>query len=191
MLHLRYETPAAWTEAALADKHALLLDHRFCEGKAAAMARAFIRRYGDQYPCLVPLMRDLAAEEDQHIVLCDGFLKEWNAPLGPHHGNPYVTELRRQVHSKGGGRVLDQVLMAGMIEARSAERFKLLAVRCRGETLGRFYEDLFASEARHHVLFCQLAVDLFGEERALGRLDEIAQIEAEIMRARPWGSHIH
>ncbi len=87
--------------------------------------------------------------------------------------------------------MIDQLLVAGMIEARSAERFRLLAEACRGETLGHLYKDLFASEARHHALFVSLAVDLFGEETAKERLEAIAGLEASIMRARPWGSHIH
>ena len=75
--------------------------------------------------------------------------------------------------------------------ARSAERFRLLANALRGETLGRFYEDLFASEARHHALFVSLAVEHFGEERAFERLAQLAELEARIVQARPWGSWIH
>jgi tRNA 2-(methylsulfanyl)-N6-isopentenyladenosine37 hydroxylase len=191
MLHLQYETPAAWAQKALEDTDALLLDHRFCEGKAAAMARAFIKRYGNRYPLLAPLMKDLAEEEDEHTALCEQLLKERGGILRPHHGNPYVQELRSAVHKHAGGKVIDQLLVAGMIEARSAERFRLLAEACRGDTLGRFYEDLFASEARHHALFVSLAVDLFGEETAKERLETIASLEATVMQARPWGSHIH
>ncbi|MHC4389932.1 MAG: tRNA isopentenyl-2-thiomethyl-A-37 hydroxylase MiaE [Planctomycetota bacterium] len=192
MLHLQYLTPPEWADVALSDKNRLLLDHKFCEGKAAAMARAFIKRYGKQFPKLVPLMKALAEEEDEHRDLCQQILDERGAPPMRHHGNPYVNELRRRVHeSPGGGTVLDQLLIAGTVEARSCERFRLLADACRGGSFGHFYEDLFASEARHHTLFVNLAVDHFGEDVAMKRLQEVTAIEAKIVIARPWGAHIH
>ncbi|HVY60219.1 MAG TPA: tRNA isopentenyl-2-thiomethyl-A-37 hydroxylase MiaE, partial [Planctomycetota bacterium] len=183
-------TPPAWAEAALSDRAALLLDHRFCESKAAAMAHALARRHGEKLPAIVPLMRALAAEEDEHTLLCDRLLRELGGARRPHHGNPYVNELRLAGHRLGGG-FLEHLLVAGTIEARSCERFRLLADACRGGPLGAFYEDLFASEARHHALFVNLAVELFGEKRALAKLEKLTAAEAAIIAARPWGPHIH
>jgi tRNA-(ms[2]io[6]A)-hydroxylase len=190
VLHLRYETPAAWAAVALGDPVRLLLDHRFCESKAAAMADAMARRHGGRYPALVPLLRALAAEEREHTARCDALLRERGDPHLPHHGNPYVSALRGIAHAYGGG-LLEQLLVAGTIEARSCERFRLLALASRGGPLASFYEDLFASEARHHALFVALAVEIFGEERARARLAEVTAAEARIVAARPWGPHIH
>jgi tRNA-(ms[2]io[6]A)-hydroxylase len=192
VLHLKLATPAAWADAALADEAALLLDHRHCEAKAAAAATAIARRHGAAHPSLVPLMRALAAEEVEHTRLCERLLEERGAPRGPNHGNPYVHALRQVAHAHGGG-LLEQLIVAGTIEARSCERFRLLAERLRGtgSPLGGVYEDLFASEARHHATFVSLAIDLFGEARARRRLAEVMEAEAAIIAAQPWGPRIH
>lgn len=191
MLRLKFLTPAGWAETALADRKALLLDHAYCEIKAAAQARALGRKHGHKFPRLCKPMEALAREEDGHAAQCQALLREMGVPRRRPPANPYVQDLRRRVLAVGGGDLLDQLIVASMIEARSCERFRLLADACRGETLARFYEDLFAAEARHHVLFVDLAVDLFGESRAKKRIEAIAAIEADIVAKRPWGPRIH
>ena len=167
MLHLKHVTPAAWADAALSDEVALLIDHRHCESKAAAAAIAIARRFGGEHPSLAKLMATLAAEEIEHTRLCERLLAERGAERRPHHGNPYVSALRAVAHRFGGG-LLEQLIVAGTIEARSCERFRLVAERLKGtgSPLGAVYEDLFASEARHHALFIALAVEICGEDRA-------------------------
>jgi tRNA-(ms[2]io[6]A)-hydroxylase len=186
MLHLAYRTPPEWAHAALSDPSRLLQDHAFCEDKAAASARML----GRLDPRLSLPMWSLEKEEEGHAALCRRFLKERGAGFAPPHRDPYVSQLRRQALGLGPGDLLDKLLVAAMIEARSCERFRLLADACRGSAMGSFYEDLFAAEARHHVLFVDLSTDLFGD-RAEPRLGEISAIEARIARARPWGPSIH
>lgn len=190
MLHLAYETPAAWAQAALADPRALLLDQYFCEVKAAAAARSLKRWHGGVDPRLGAAMDALAKEEDGHASQCRKLLKNIDGSQRP-PGNPYVRALRTQALGSGDGTLLDPLLVSAMIEARSAERFRLLAEACRGSSLGNFYEDLFAAESRHHARFVALACDRFGESAVRRRLRTIASIEAKIVSARPWGPHIH
>lgn len=191
MLRLKFLTPAEWAETALADRKALLLDHAYCEIKAAAQARALGRKHGHKFPQLRKPMEALAKEEDGHAAQCQALLREMGVSRRRPPANPYVQDLRRRVLAVGGGDLLDQLIVASMIEARSCERFRLLADACRGETLGRFYEDLFAAEARHHVLFTDLALDLFGESRAKNKIEAISAIEADIVAKRSWGPSIH
>jgi tRNA-(ms[2]io[6]A)-hydroxylase len=164
-----------------------VLDHAFCEDKAAAMARSL----GRQFPILSRPMEALAKEEEGHARQCRAFLKERGVPFSPPHRDPYVSALRRRALGGGSGELLDKLLVACMIEARSCERFQLLADACRGASLGRFYEDLVAAEARHHVLFVELAADAVGDVRARSRLIHIARIEADIVSSLPWTSRIH
>jgi tRNA-(ms[2]io[6]A)-hydroxylase len=187
VLHLKYRTPSAWAQAALADVRALLVDHAFCEDKAAASARMLMK----QHEKLRGPMAALAKEEDGHAQMCRKFLKERGAAAGIKYRNPYVSALRRQGLGLGSGELLDKLLVASLIEARSCERFQLLADATRGGTLGRFYEDLLAAEARHHVLFVDLASDLFGSRPAHKRLGELSALEAEIVRSLPWAPRIH
>ena len=191
MLHLTHPTPPEWARVALADPSALVADHRYCEGKAARTARALIKRHGRKYPALIPDLEALAREEDAHHDLCTRILSEIGPPQHSHHGNPYIAELRRRVNRSGGGTELDQLIVAAFIEARSAERFRLLADELRGDKLGRVYEDLFASEARHHALFVRLASELFGETAARARIEAASVIEGKIVASRLWGSYLH
>jgi tRNA-(ms[2]io[6]A)-hydroxylase len=187
MLHLTYRTPAEWAQAALADLDAQLVDHAFCEDKAAAAALSILK----QFPRFEKPMKALAKEEEGHARQCRALLKERGVTTGKRHRDRYVSELRTHGLGAGSGEPLDRLLVCALIEARSCERFRLLADACRGETLGRFYEDLFAAEARHHVLFVDLASDLAGEPKALRRLSELAAVEAKIVQELPWAPRIH
>lgn len=175
----------------MSDIPALLADHRYCEAKAAASARAFVRRYGPRYPQIVSPLEALAKEEDAHCLLVTRLQREHGRPARRHHGNPYISELRRRVNRDGGGSELDQLVVAALIEARSAERFRLLADALRGSPLGRVYEDLFAGEARHHALFVELAAETFGEAAARRRVRAVSEIEAGVVAGRSWGPHLH
>lgn len=187
MLHLKVLTPPEWAQAALSDVNALLLDHAFCEEKAAASARMLLKGH----PKLERPLAALAKEEDGHARLCRGFLRERGVAFTPPHRDAYVSQLRHRGLGRGRGDLLDKLIVASLIEARSCERFKLLAAARSGDALGRFYEDLFAAEARHHALFLDLASDLFGENKTRSSLDRLATIEAQVVASRPWGPRVH
>ena len=67
------------------------------------------------------------------------------------------------------------LLVASLIEARSCERFKLLAEVARPSSLSRFYEDLYAAEARHHRIFVELAVEIYREQPVMRRLESLSK----------------
>jgi tRNA 2-(methylsulfanyl)-N6-isopentenyladenosine37 hydroxylase len=191
MLGLHYATPAAWAQQALQDPAQLMLDHLFCERKAAAMALHTLRVEGKRFPKLKQLMTDLANEEFEHAELCEKFLKEMRRPKETRGGNLYALQLRKLWKARGHDQFLDMLLVSSLIEARSAERFKLLADATNGTTLGNFYGDLYASEVNHYLLFVSLGVDIFGEEMTMKRLEEMRADEAKIIQSLPQGSRIH
>ncbi|MBI3831259.1 MAG: tRNA-(ms[2]io[6]A)-hydroxylase [Planctomycetes bacterium] len=192
MLGLHSLTPKNWAEQALARPEHLLLDHYFCELKAAAMAQRTLKLYGKKYPVLKKLMIELAAEEMTHAEQCQRLLANHARVQPERGGNPYAQGLRKLAHASGGtGDFLDMLLLCSLIEARSAERFKLLADTAHGTELGRFYEDLFASEVNHYVLFVGLGADYFGEQRTLARLEELRAGEAALIRSLPGGPRMH
>ena len=191
MLGLHYPTPPEWASRALQQPSALLLDHYFCETKAAAMARRVLKLHGLRYPVLRKLMPELAAEELEHAGRVEQLLKEFPRIRALKGGNPYAQGLRQLAHSSGHGSLLDRLLICSLIEARSAERFRLLADACGGTPLGHFYEDLYASEVNHHVLFTHLAAEFFGEAEAQGRLEMLRAGEARLIRSLPPGPCVH
>lgn len=192
MLGLHYRTPQAWAQQALAQPEHLLLDHYFCELKAAAMARRTLKLYGSKHPVLKKLMTELAAEEMTHADQCQALMRQYPRVEPARGGSPYAQGLRKLVHAQGGsGGFLDMLLVCSLIEARSAERFRILADTARGSELGNFYADLYASEVNHYNLFVNLGVDFCGEAATLARLEALRAGEADLIRDLPGGPRMH
>ena len=97
-------------------------------------------------------------------------------------------ELRKAANVSGKqtpeASLIDRLLVASLIEARSCERFRLLAdaLAARGDALADFYEDLFACEARHYTTLVDLAIEAAGGDEAgvRGRLAALARQEGVI-----------
>jgi len=191
MLGLHFDTPAEWADRVLSDPGALLLDHLFCERKAASMALHTHRSHGKRFPVLKKLMTDLAEEEFEHAAQVERLLKEYPPAPPPQGGSQYAQGLRKLTLVRGRDTFLDMLLVCGVIEARSAERFRLLADRARGTALGGFYEDLYAAEVDHYLLFSKLGSDFYGIDAAQKRLEEIRVEEARLIAALPPGPRLH
>jgi tRNA-(ms[2]io[6]A)-hydroxylase len=195
MLGLHYETPPEWATRVLAEPAALLLDHLFCERKAAAMALHTQRVHARRFPALNQLMPPLAAEEYEHAEIVERILKDYPAARtlqeSQSGGSAYAQGLRKLTQIRGRDTFIDMLLVCGVIEARSAERFRLLADTARGTTLGSFYEDLYASEVNHYLLFSKLASDFYGAEVAEKRLNEVRAEEARLIQSLPPGPRLH
>ena len=63
----------------------------------------------------------------------------------------YGTQLAALIRRREPGRAVDRLLVAGLIEARSCERFDLLRKHVDDVELADFYGSLFESEAGHHA----------------------------------------
>ena len=66
MFKLRFDTPAAWTQAVMNDFDRFLQDHAAAEKKASGMALSMLSHYSDKRK-LVRAMTDLALEEMIHF----------------------------------------------------------------------------------------------------------------------------
>lgn len=148
-------TPPAWLEAAVARLPELVVDHANCERKAAANALSLMTRYPDR-PTLVAKMSRLAREELRHfeqvqkILLARGWARRHVKPAR------YAQGLRHEIARTEPRRLVDHLLVGAFIEARSCERFALLAPRLE-PWLGDFYRGLLASESRHYRDYLALA----------------------------------
>jgi tRNA-(ms[2]io[6]A)-hydroxylase len=198
MLGLRYGTDPRWAEQAVEKLDALLVDHAHCELKAASNALALAGR-SPGFPVVARALVDLAEEEIRHYRQVVAELDRRGAALGKPPVDAYAAELLRRALASTRARsaadsLSDRLLVGALIEARSCERFRLLAdelaARGRAELAG-FYEELFAAEARHYRTFVDLAIAVRGEEAARARLGELAVIEADVARATGDGAAIH
>jgi len=104
-------------------------------------------------------MTALAMEELDHfrrvheLIIARGFV------LGKERTDNYVGELVKFM-KKGGSRtdqLIERLLFAAMIEARSCERFKVLSENINDPELAAFYYELMVSEATHYAMFIRLA----------------------------------
>jgi tRNA-(ms[2]io[6]A)-hydroxylase len=174
---LRAPTPPAWIEAAAARLPELLVDHANCEKKAASSALALIFAYPEDGALVLALSR-LAREELKHFEQVHRAMRELAIPAVRQRPGRYAQELRRALRTTHPERKLDLLLAAALIEARSAERFALLAGRLPAALAG-LYAELARSEARHFELYLALA-----RERApsawRARLAELAEREAQL-----------
>ena len=180
MLRLASATPAAWVELALQNLDVVLLDHAHCEKKAAGAAVQLLFRYPQRSFLLAPVAQ-LAREELEHFERVLGRLAVRGIAFQAQHPSPYGARLHAVVRAREPDRLLDRLLVSALIEARSCERFRLLAGALSGDALGDLYADLVASEARHYQVYLDLARKVAPSEAVDERLSALAEAEARIL----------
>lgn len=177
---LQQPTVFAWVEQALANLDTVLLDHSHCERKAAGVALNIMFRY----PSSTKLVRQLTAiaqEELQHFDQVNQILEARGIALAPLAPPPYGATLNKQIRPQEPDRLLDTLLVCGLIEARSHERLGLLGTHCPDLQLAKFYRSLMASEARHYGIYWLLADTYFDRAIVNHRLAELAEVESKIL----------
>jgi tRNA-(ms[2]io[6]A)-hydroxylase len=173
---------AAWVAAACAGWRELLIDHANCEKKAASSALALIFAYPEDTALTRALSR-LAREELRHFEQVSQLMQRLQVPFTRQKPGRYAAALRAALRSHEPLRKLDLLLCGALIEARSCERFALLAPQL-AEPLGGFYAALQRCEARHFELYLRLARSVSGAERLWQRrLAELAELEAQLITA--------
>jgi tRNA-(ms[2]io[6]A)-hydroxylase len=186
-------THPRWFAVSSADLQALLSDHLHCERKAAENALSLVRRYPHRGDSVDQLAR-LAHEETSHVIQVGALLarRGWTARADtPNH---YARALLAEVRGREPGRLLDALLVAAFIEARSHERLGMLArgFAATGEReIADLYAALAGAEERHAEIFLELAQPLVPQAAFTARLAELAAREAEIVAALPYASRVH
>jgi tRNA-(ms[2]io[6]A)-hydroxylase len=161
----------------------ILIDHAYCEQKAATSCISIIQRYSEKEE-LVQALAPIVTEEWGHFRLVLAELKKRGWTLGKQRRDEYVNALI-QFCQKGGsveGRFLDQLLMMAMVEARSCERFKRLSEGLEDEYLQKFYRRFMESEAGHYTLFIELTETYIDKEKVRKRWKEWLAYEADLMK---------
>ena len=180
MLPLAVPTPAAWLDVVLGDFDAFLLDHAACERKASATGMAFVVRYPDRRELLKPMIA-FAREELEHFEQVYAIIEARGLTLGPDRKDPYVDALSRWVRTGRDERLLDRLVMGGVVEARGCERFGMVAAGLPDGELKDFYGALTRSEARHVGLFHRLARRLFPAAQVDDRVRDLLTHEGQVL----------
>ena len=180
MLSLQSASDARWLAQVDAHLEDILIDHAHCEKKAAGVAMNLLFSYVDHVP-LARAMTEIVNEELAHFQLVLDLLERRGIPFRKLSPSSYGQRLHALVRKEEPARAIDRLLVAGLIEARSCERFAVLRDHVADAELREFYGSLFESEARHHATYVRLACDVAPEETVRERLHWLAAQEAAII----------
>ncbi|MGL1888196.1 MAG: tRNA-(ms[2]io[6]A)-hydroxylase, partial [Reichenbachiella sp.] len=169
-LGLNLPTDPRWINIAEKDISEILIDHAYCEQKAASSGISLIVNYPDLHD-IVETMTELVAEEWGHFERVLKKMKDRGIQMGYNRKDEYVSAVLKVL--KGGGsreeQLVEKLLLNALIEARSCERFKLLWQNITDEDLSKFYYELMVSEAGHYHTFIELAKKYKGETHVMKR----------------------
>jgi tRNA 2-(methylsulfanyl)-N6-isopentenyladenosine37 hydroxylase len=182
-LGLELPTDPRWINIAEKNIRDILVDHAYCEQKAASSCISLIVTYPEMDK-LVDMLTPIVAEEWSHFERVLEELKKRGFSLGPQRRDEYVEKVNRLIR-KGNSRtyqVMERLLINALIEARSCERFRILWKNIEDSELSKFYYELMVSEAGHYRNFLQLAKEYMPEEIVTRRWKELLEEEAEIVR---------
>lgn len=182
-LGLELPTDPRWINIAEKNIRDILVDHAYCEQKAASSCISLIVQYPDKEK-LVDVLTPVVAEEWSHFERVIEELRKRGYSLGVQRKDEYVYALQKVV-KKGGNRdqqLMEKLLMNALIEARSCERFKILWQHIPDQDLAQFYYELMISEAGHYKTFLSLAKQYMPEEAVNRRWRELLGQEAEIVK---------
>jgi len=180
MLHLQSESQSRWLKQVDAHLPEILIDHAHCEHKAAATAMNLFGAYIDRVE-LTREMTTIVAEELEHFQMVLQLLERRGIPFRRQRPGDYGRQLNALVRLNEPQRAVDRLLIAGLIEARSCERFKLLRDHVQDAELSEFYGSLFESEARHHTTYVRLAKQFMDGDAVRSRLEELSAAESAII----------
>ena len=182
VLGLALPSDPRWVNIAEKNIEDILVDHAYCEQKAATSCISMIVLFPEKER-LVEVMTPVVAEEWGHFERVLEELKKRGFKLGFPRTDEYVKQLMK-VERKGGSRdqqLMEKLLINALIEARSCERFRLLWKNIQDEELSKFYYELMVSEASHYKNFLQLAKEYIPVNVVEKRWKELLEEEAQIM----------
>jgi tRNA-(ms[2]io[6]A)-hydroxylase len=182
-LGLELPTDPRWINIAQKNIEDILVDHAYCEQKAASSCISLIINFPEMDE-MVKVMTPVVAEEWSHFERVLEQLEKRGYKLGSPRKDEYVSQLMK-LEIKGGSRkfqLVEKLLINALIEARSCERFKQLHLNIQDEELQKFYYELMVSEASHYKNFIKLAENYQPKEVVKKRWAELLAAEALIMK---------
>lgn len=160
MFRLKLPTDPRWANIAENNLEEILSDHAWCEQKAATNAVHLIIQNAEK-PELVSEMLKISIEEMEHFKMVHDIILERGYEFLRERKDDYVGELAKYMKKNSDGSresgLIERLLFAAMIEARSCERFKVLSETIKDQKLAKFYRELMESEAEHYTTFIKFA----------------------------------
>ncbi len=192
MLGLKLPTDPRWANIAEKNIQEILTDHAFCEQKAASTAISLLVTYSEKSE-LVTEMAALAREEMSHFEMVHKRILDRGLTLGRERKDEYVAQINTFFQKSGDRnvRLIQRLLIAALIEARSCERFKVLSENIADKELADFYKKLMVSEANHYTMFLKFARKYGNREEVDKMWQGLLEFEAEVMKGLGTKELIH
>lgn len=191
MFKLRLLTDPRWANIAEGNLEEILTDHAWCEQKATTNAITLITML-PEYPGIITELLKIAQEELEHFQMVHEIIKKRGYTFGRERKDDYVGQLYKFiVQGSREDYIVDRLLFAAMIEARSCERFRVLTENIKDEELKVFYKELMISEAGHYTTFISFARQLGNVEKVNTRWEEWLDYEAQIIKSYGKKETIH
>jgi len=175
---LACETPSEWIDLALKNQSVLLIDHANCEKKAASTAMKLLYRHTSKVE-LLRKMSQLAREEILHFQQVVEILSNRGVNYIRIAPSRYASHLGQLIRKEEENQLIDTLIVGAFIEARSCERFSLLAPEL-DKQLQKFYRGLLKSEARHFQDYLDLA-EMYSTRDISDRVQQFRSVEEELI----------
>lgn len=191
MFKLKLLTDPRWANIAEGNLEEILTDHAWCEQKATTNAITIITMV-PEHPELITALLEIAKEELEHFQMVHEIIKKRGYTFGRERKDDYVGQLFKFiVQGTRENYIIDRLLFAAMIEARSCERFKVLTENIKDEELKVFYKELMISEANHYTAFIGFARQMGDPETVNKRWEEWLEYESIIIQSYGKKESIH
>lgn len=180
-LKLKATSSQEWIDCVLNDFDTFLKDHADCERKASSMAMSFVAKYPNRTE-IIPDLIHTGIEELDHFRLVYKIMEKRGLELN--HSIPedlYVKQLLKLCHSDREKRFRDRLIIAGIVENRGFERFRMVSEHTKDAEMEEFYHMIYVSEAKHAHMFADMACIYFPKEEVFKRWEELAEAEAGIL----------
>ena len=190
-IDLKVASSQEWIDTVVSDFDEFLKDHANCERKASAMAMSFVAKYPNRVE-IIPELIDTAVEELEHFRSVYAIMEARGIELTHEIGQDiYVKQLLDKCRDGREERFMDRLLLASLVETRGAERFRMVYEAMDNPELRRFYQELWASEAKHGEVFVRMALNYFDETAVYKRLEEMTEYEAVVLQSLPLKPALH
>ncbi|MCF6279059.1 MAG: tRNA-(ms[2]io[6]A)-hydroxylase [Flavobacteriaceae bacterium] len=192
MLGLKFETTTSWAEIANDNLAQILTDHAYAEQKASSNAIGIILNYSEDTK-LVKEMIAISIEELEHFKMVHDLMTKRGMVLGRARRNDYAQHIHT-FFTKTPNRtdaLIQRLLVAALIEARSCERFKVFSENLKDVELSEFYKELMVSEANHYTTFLGFAREYQDPKIVNKKWNALLKYEAEFMKNRGTSAYVH
>ena len=180
-INLINPTPKTWTSQAIKRIPELLSDHACCEKKAAQMALSLMSSF-HRHPKVIEKLSKIAREELVHYEQVLKLHTRLEIRFNPKPAGRYAKVLWSGIDQSNQYRLVDKLMIAAIIEARSCERFACL-VPVLPDPLSSYYSRLYEAEKRHACIYLQFAELITSSDMIKKRLQYFLEIENECIMA--------